>query len=92
MALGLNPVGDVLKKADRVLANAGDTLGTVGDTLATVDTKLANVDKTLGKGTDAACAQRMPAGGRPANRASSTPRPTRPARPRPPQAHPRPRQ
>ena len=33
MALGLNPVGDVLKKADKVLAHAGETLGTVGDTL-----------------------------------------------------------
>ena len=42
MALGLNPVGDVLKKADRVLVNAGETLGTV-------DTRLANVDATLGK-------------------------------------------
>ena len=40
--MGLNPVGDVLKKADRVLASAGDTLGTV-------DTRLANVDAALGK-------------------------------------------
>jgi hypothetical protein len=40
VALGLNPVSDVLKKADRVLASAGDTLGTV-------DTKLAEVHKAV---------------------------------------------
>jgi len=52
--VGLNPVADVLKRADKVLksaevalGNVDTTLGTVGTTLADVDAKLSTVDTTL---------------------------------------------
>ena len=52
--MGLNPVADVLKRADKVLKNAevalttvDTTLGTVGGTLSTVETTLSDVDVKL---------------------------------------------
>jgi uncharacterized coiled-coil DUF342 family protein len=46
MPLGLNPVGDVLRKADQVLADAGDTLGNVRETLGHADQRMERVDET----------------------------------------------
>jgi ABC-type transporter Mla subunit MlaD len=45
--MGLNPVADLLKRADRTLASANDTLGTVGVTLTDVDRTLAEVKALL---------------------------------------------
>lgn len=45
--MGLNPVADLLKRADRTLVSANDTLGTVGVTLTDVDRTLAEVKALL---------------------------------------------
>ncbi len=42
--MALNPVGQILKKADKTLESANATLGTVGGTLTTVEGTLGTVE------------------------------------------------
>ena len=45
--MGLNPVADVLKRADKVLKSAETALGNVDTTLGTVGTTLARMTSTM---------------------------------------------
>jgi hypothetical protein len=47
MGMGLNPVGDVLKKADVVLADAGATLDETKAVLAQVQRLLHELDEEM---------------------------------------------